>query len=146
MDIVGGKLASGGPALVFGRADNPINFVSVHDVATLVERALTDPALRGQSIDLPGADNITLEQLALHLGANKIRHVPRGALRLLSAVARPWAPAVARQAQAALIMDTNDMTADQSALVSQFPDIHWHPAAEIAMQHRSAAGRPPSRA
>jgi uncharacterized protein YbjT (DUF2867 family) len=140
MDIVGGKLASGGPAIVFGRADNPINFVSVQDVATLVERALTDPALRGQTIEVPGPDNLTMEQLALHLGANKIRHIPRSALRFLSATLPPWAPAFARQTHAALVMDTTDMTADPSALRSRFPDISWHSTTEIAKQYRAASG------
>ena len=142
-DIVGSKLASGGPALVFGRADNPINFVSVQDVATLVERALTDPALHGQTIDVPGPDNLTMEQLAVNLGANKVRHIPRGALRFLSATLPPWAPAFARQTHAALVMDTTDMTADPSALFSRFPEISWHPATEIAKQYRAAMATHP---
>ena len=129
---------SGGPALVFGRADNPINFVSVKDVAVLVERALTDAAMRGQTIDVPGPDNLTMEQLALHLGASKIRHIPRVALRCLSTAIPPWAPAFARQTGAALVMDTTDMAADASALLSRFPDITWHPATEIADQYRAA--------
>jgi uncharacterized protein YbjT (DUF2867 family) len=145
MRFVGGKLASGGPALVFGRGDNPINFVSAQDVATLAERALTDPTLHGQTIDVPGPDNLTLEQLARHLGASKFRHIPRGALRLLSTVLPPWAPAFARQTRAALLMDTTDMAADASALLARFPDIDWHPATEIAEQHRAARGGPPGR-
>jgi NADH dehydrogenase len=136
--IVGGKLASGGPALVFGRADNPVNFVSVQDVATLVGRAITDPALRGQTVDVPGPDNLTMEQLARLLGAGKVRHVPRGALRLLSTVLPPWAPALARQTSAALVMDTTDMTADASAISARFPDIGWHSAAEVAAGYRAA--------
>ncbi len=137
-NIVGSKLTSGGPAIVFGRADKPINFVSVQDVATLVQRALTDSALHGQTIDVPGPDNLTLEQLALHLGANKIRHIPRGALRFLSFALPPWAPAFARQTHAALVMDTTDMTADPSALTSRFPEINWHPATDIAKQYQAA--------
>src|SRR5262249_43135622 len=35
--------ARSGRPLVFGRGDNPINFVSVIDVAALAERAITDP-------------------------------------------------------------------------------------------------------
>jgi uncharacterized protein YbjT (DUF2867 family) len=134
MDVVGGKLSSGGPAIVFGRGDNPINFVSVQDVATLAERATTDPALRGQTIDIPGLDNLTMTQLAQHLGAGKIRHIPRGALRFLSTALAPWAPALARQTSAALIMDTTDMTADASALSDRFPDITWHRATDLANQ------------
>lgn len=143
--IVGGKVASGGPALVFGRADNPINFVSVQDVATIAERALTDPALRGQTIEVPGPDNLTMEQLALRLGANKIRHIPRGALQFLSTTLPPWAPAFARQTRAALVMDTTEMTADASALLAQFPDISWHPATEIAKQYRAASRSAPGK-
>ena len=134
IDIVGSKLASGGPALVFGRADNPINFVSVQDVATLTERAITDPALRGQAIDVPGLDNLTMEQLAQRLGAKKVRRIPRGALRSFSTVLTPVAPALARQMRAALVMDTTDMTANATALCARFPDMTWHAATDIADQ------------
>jgi uncharacterized protein YbjT (DUF2867 family) len=140
IDVVGNKLASGGPALVFGRADNPINFVSIQDVATLVQRAIADPALRNRAIDVPGIDNLTMTQLSQHLGANKIRHIPRGALRLLSTVVTPVAPAFARQARAAVVMDTRDMTADATALCNQFPDITWHPATRIADEFNAAHG------
>jgi uncharacterized protein YbjT (DUF2867 family) len=144
IDVVGGRLGSGGPALVFGRADNPISFVSVQDVATLVERAITEPALRGQSVEIPGLDNLTLVQLAHHLGATKTRHIPRSVLRLLSVGLAPLAPAFARQANAAVVMDTTDMAADASALRGRFPDIGWHPAGQVADQwrasHDAAAG------
>jgi uncharacterized protein YbjT (DUF2867 family) len=143
LDIVGARLASGGPALVFGRADNPINFVSVQDVAALAQRAVTDPALRGQVIDVPGPDNLTMEQLAWHLGAGKVRHIPRGALRVLSTVLPPWAPAFARQTRAALVMDSTDMAADASALLARFPDIDWHPATDVAEQYRAARAAHP---
>ena len=79
-----------------------------------------------------------MEELAFHLGANKIRHIPRIALRVLSRILPPFAPAVARQTRAALIMDTTDMAADASALLARFPDITWHPATEIAKQYRPA--------
>lgn len=134
IDVVGGKLARGGPALVFGRGENPINFVSVRDVATLVELAVTSPMLRGQIVDIPGVDNLTMVQLAEHLGASKIRHIPRGALRFLSHALAPVAPALARQTGAALVMDTTDMSADASALGTRFPDTTWHRATDVAQQ------------
>ena len=69
-------------APVFGRGDNPINFVSVNDVAAVVERAVLDPAFRGQIIEVGGPDNLTFNELAALLqelrgGARKVRHVPR---------------------------------------------------------------------
>lgn len=138
IDIIGGKLDSGGPALVFGRAENPINFVSVNDVASLVERAISDPTLRGQAIDIPGVDNLTMAQLAEHLGATKIHRIPRGALRLFSTVLPAIAPAFARQTQAAVVMDTTDMAANADALHARFPDITWQSATAVAGAHLGA--------
>jgi uncharacterized protein YbjT (DUF2867 family) len=137
--VIGAKLPSGGPALVFGRGTNPINFVSACDVATLVDQAITDPALRNQAIDIPGPDNLTMVQFAQLLGAAKIRHIPRGALRFLAIAAAPVAPVFARQAAAAIVMNTTNMTADPDTLHHRFPDITWHCASDIL--DRSAARR-----
>lgn len=129
--VIGARLSSGGPALVFGRGTNPINFVAARDVAVLVERAIADPTLRNQAIEVPGPDNLTMTEFARLLRAGKVRHIPRAALRVLSRAAAPVAPAFARQAAAALVMDTTDMTADPAALVRRFPDISWHRPADI---------------
>ncbi len=93
--------------IVFGRGDNPINFVSVHDVAAVVERAVVDPALRGRTLEVGGPDNLTFNQLARALQqargqAASIRHVPRP---LLAAMAP-----LSRRVAAALAMDTTDLT------------------------------------
>jgi uncharacterized protein YbjT (DUF2867 family) len=100
-----------GRGIVFGRGDNPINFVSVHDVAAVVELAVTDPNLRGQIIDVGGPDNLTFNQLVAELQdvtgrSRKVRHVPRWLLRAVSPVAR--------QPAAALVMDTIDLTFEAS--------------------------------
>jgi uncharacterized protein YbjT (DUF2867 family) len=137
--IVGAKVSSGGPALVLGRGENPINFVSARDVATLAARAVTDPALRHQAIDLPGPDNLTMVELARLLGADRVRHVPRAALRVMAVAAAPLRPALARQAIAALVMDTLDMTADSTQLRRRFPDLTWHDAGDFGV--RSGDGR-----
>ncbi|MEU4196682.1 SDR family oxidoreductase [Kribbella sp. NPDC026611] len=117
--IIGAKLDAGGPALVFGRGENPINFVSVHDVAAVVECALTDTTLRGRTIDVPGPENLTLTELATSLGATKIRHIPRAALAVLS---RIGPPAFARQAATALFLDSQPQTADNSGHVRPLPE------------------------
>jgi len=100
-----------GKGIVFGRGDNPINFVSVHDVAAVVELAVIDPNLRGQIIDVGGPDNLTFNQLVAELQnvtgrSRKVRHVPRWLLRAISPVAR--------QPAAALVMDTVDLTFEPS--------------------------------
>ena len=98
--------------IVFGHGENPINFVSVDDVAAVVERAVTDTGLRGQVIEVGGPQNLTFNELAALLQRvrgrpAKVRHVPP---RLLRAMA-PFA----RQARAAIAMDTVDMTFEAPA-------------------------------
>jgi uncharacterized protein YbjT (DUF2867 family) len=95
--------------LVFGRGDNPINFVSVHDVAAVVVRAVVDPNLRGQILEVGGPQNVTFNELAALLQrargrSGKIHHVPRSILRALAPLAR--------QPRAAITMDTADMRFD----------------------------------
>ena len=93
--------------IVFGRGENPINFVAVDDVAAAVEQAILDPSLRGQIMEVGGPQNLTFNQLAAlqqraRGTAGKVRHIPPAVLR----AAAPFS----RQARAALAMDTIDMT------------------------------------
>jgi NADH dehydrogenase len=90
-------LRASGKIPVFGRGDNPVNFVSATDVAALAALAVTDPSLRGQVIQLGGPDNLTFNQLAAivqetlgHRGT--VRHIPRPALRALAWTAGPSTP------------------------------------------------------
>jgi NADH dehydrogenase len=98
--------------IVFGRGENPINFVSVEDVASVVEDVATDTTRRGEVIEVGGPENLTFNEFAALLQrvqgrSGKVRHVPRGALRAIA----PFA----RQPRAALAMDTVDMTFDAGA-------------------------------
>jgi uncharacterized protein YbjT (DUF2867 family) len=143
IDVIGAKLASGGPMLVFGRGENPINFVSARDVAAVIATVLADPTCSGSTIDVGGPDNVTLNGFARDLaahrgGAGRITHIPRAALRVMSVAARPVAPALARQARAALTMDTADMTFDADELRHRFPDIGWERLGDVLEAGRTA--------
>jgi uncharacterized protein YbjT (DUF2867 family) len=124
--IIGARLADGSRALVFGPGRNPINFVSAHDVAALVDLAVRDHALRGQILEVAGPQNLSFvamaERLIAATGApGRIRHIPLQVLRAMSVLARPVSPALARQAQAAVVMNTIDMTVDVSAMGDRLP-------------------------
>jgi NADH dehydrogenase len=106
--------------IVFGRGDNPINFVSVGDVAAVVDRAITDTTLRGTVLEVGGPQNLTFDELAALLqdirgSSATVRHVPRALLRVVA----PFA----RQPRAALVLDTTDMTFDGVTARSRFPDL-----------------------
>ena len=117
-----------GRPLVFGRGDNPINFVSVTDVAAVVERAVTDPTTRGRTLEISGPQNLTLIQLALAVQASAgrasaPRHVPPLLLRLAAQTAGRLNPMVGRQVRAALAMDTSDLTAQPTAIRQTYTEI-----------------------
>ncbi len=104
-----------GRPLVFGRGNNPINFVAVDDVAALVDRVINDPLTRGTTVQIGGADNLTFNELAAYVqteaGRTKQpRHVPPPALRLMANTVGRLKPELGRQARAALTMDRLDLT------------------------------------
>jgi NADH dehydrogenase len=126
--IMSQPLQASGKIPVFGIGDNPINFVSAADVAALAGRAVTDPGLRGQVLQLGGPDNLTFNQFAAivqetagHRGT--VRHIPRLALQAMAWLTAAAKPALARQARAALAMDTLDMTFDPAPTRRAFPDL-----------------------
>jgi uncharacterized protein YbjT (DUF2867 family) len=121
--IIGGPLEAKGQALVFGHGRNPINFVPVADVAALVARAILHGGLEQDTVEVGGPENISFVTLARRLidargGLGTIQHIPLPVLRAMSVLARPFSPEFARQARAAVVMNTVDMTFPQPALGS----------------------------
>jgi NADH dehydrogenase len=126
--LVGAKLQDKHQCLVFGPGRNPINFVSARDVAALIDLALQDQGLRGQVLDVAGPENLSFVQIAERLiqasgEHGKIKHIPLAMLRVMSVLARPVSPMFARQAKAAVVMNTMDMSVDTSHIRDRFPAI-----------------------
>jgi NADH dehydrogenase len=126
--IMGRPLQASGKVLVFGHGDNPINFVSATDVAALVELAVTDPGLRDQVLEIGGPDNLSFNQVAVILQEatgrhGTVRHIPRPALQAMAWLTTAIRPALARQARAALAMDTLDLTFDPAPARRAFPGL-----------------------
>ncbi|MEP7380728.1 MAG: SDR family oxidoreductase [Gemmatimonadota bacterium] len=135
--LICAPLVHHGQAMIFGEGRNPINFVSVCDVARFLERAMSDDSMRGQALEIGGPENLTLtrfvEVFAAEAGvAARAKHIPRILMRLLSVAARPFNPAFARKAHAGLVMDTTDMRFDSTSLQARFPTIHLTSAGEVA--------------
>jgi uncharacterized protein YbjT (DUF2867 family) len=127
-DLLGQTAGRSGRPLVFGRGENPINFVSVADVAALVERAVIDPATGGQVLEIGGPENLTFNQLAqaLQIAAGRPgapRHVPRPMLQLMANTIGRFKPELGRQARAALVMDRADLSFDPTPIHDIYPDL-----------------------
>jgi uncharacterized protein YbjT (DUF2867 family) len=128
IDLLEQTARRSGRPMVFGHGDNAINFVSVNDVAYLVERAITDPTTRGQVLEIGGPANLSFNELARAVQAaagrtSAPRHVPPAVLRLTGATIGRLMPALGRQTKAALVMDRVDLTFDTAAIRRVYPDI-----------------------
>jgi uncharacterized protein YbjT (DUF2867 family) len=128
IDLLTRTAGRSGRPVVFGRGDNLVNFVSVTDVAALVEHALASPATRGRVLEIGGPANLSLNQLAAAIQAaagrsGTPRHVPRPMLRLMAATVGRARPEIGRQARAALIMDRDDLSYDATALRGACPGL-----------------------
>src|SRR5580765_2518898 len=128
LDLLEQTAATSGRPVVFGRGANPINFVSVSDVAALVERVVVDPSTRGATFEIGGPQNLSFNELAANLqkasGRTAApRHVPRTMLRLLATVLGPIQPNRSRQMRAAIAMDTMELTFAPTDLHHRFPEL-----------------------
>ena len=137
LGLLGGPLATSGTTRVFGRGRNPINFVSAVDVAEFVKLAIVEPDLRGLAIEVPGPQNLTLDELAAVAASRigrpaRIRHVPPVGMRLARVVTRLFDPALSAQIAAALVMDSRDMSVDGPSLRAGHPSIPMTMAVDVA--------------
>ena len=126
--VIGEPLLKSGRTRIFGRGDNPINFVSAHDVARFVELAVLDPAMCGEVVEVGGPENLSMKQVAQIFEtvtgkAGKKSHMPLPMMRLMSVLMRPVNPTLARQAQAGVVMDTHDFSFDSSEISHRYPSI-----------------------
>jgi uncharacterized protein YbjT (DUF2867 family) len=146
LGLIGGPLVAQGKTLVFGRGRNPINFVSALDVARFVDLAIADPSFRGKVVEVPGPENLTLDQLVEIIAtacgrSGRVSHTPRAAMRLLSVALRPIDRMRAGQIGAALVMDTRDMTMDGRAVRVAYPSIPMTTAVSVAERLFGATAR-----
>jgi len=140
--ILCAPLLDKGRTFVFGRAVNPINFVSAYDVARFVELAITRSILKGAAIDIGGAENLSLIEFVDTFKAaigvtGAVKNIPRLAMRFLSHIARPFNPTFARMVQAGVLMDTMDMTFNASPLIIRYPEIPLTTVAQSAQRDYS---------
>ena len=139
IDVLTQTAARSGRPVVFGHGKNPVNFVSVTDAfvsvtdaAALVEHAVTDPAARGRILEIGGPGDRTFNQLAAAVQAaagraSSPRHVPPVVLRLMAGTLGRVKPGLGRQARAALIMDSADLTHDGTSFRQAYPSLPCTP-------------------
>ena len=142
VSVIGGELRTKGQALVFGPGKNLINFVSVLDVAALVALCVRDRSVSNEVLDIGGPENLNFVALADQLirasgKPGRIKHIPLPVLRVMSVLARPFSPIFARQARAAVVMNTTNMAFDAS-LRERFPTVPSTTLADVLASPRES--------
>lgn len=127
LDILRQTGGRSGRPVVFGRGTNPINFVSVVDVAALVARVVSDPTSRGRSLDIGGPEALSFNELAAAIQAAagrsaSPRHVPVGVLCVAATTVGRVRPAIGRQLRAAVAMDRLDLAQVNQTGREAYPD------------------------
>ena len=124
--LIGKPLLEGKRVMLFGKGRNPRNFVAAEDVAKAINGALQLPALRGQTIDIGGPENLTAHQVVeifAKFSGHKARvsHIPLTVVRAMSRAIQPIHPGISRIMKSGIVSETTDQTFDTSRLGSQIP-------------------------
>lgn len=120
-NIIGEPLVKTGKTRVFGSGANPINFVSAHDVAHYVAHAVQEAAMRGERVEVGGPENLSMRQMAetiMHVTGVRgaVSAVPLPMMRVMAVALRSVNATLARQIQAGVVMDTEDMSFDPTEM------------------------------
>lgn len=119
--LIGEPILEGRPVPMFGRGDQPRNFVAADDVAAVVELAL-QRALDGETIDVAGPGNHTsMDVVRMYERASgrsaRVLHLPLPLMRAAAAAIRPLHPGISQVITAGVLADTTDQRVDVSPLV-----------------------------
>ena len=123
--LIGQPIREQGKTTIFGRGNNPINFVSVEDVARFVSIALDDPRTRNAVIEVGGPENLTMNQVAeIFERASgrqaKKRHIPLPMMRVMSILMQLINPTMGRLIRNGIFMDTANLRYDMADTARAF--------------------------
>jgi len=125
-ELIGKPILAKGKVTLFGLGDNPTNFVSVRDVASVMKYCLDHHGMHDRTIEIGGLDNVTrkeiVEMYSSFTGKEiKVAHVPRGALKVMSFLIKPFHPGLSRIMFLSQYLDARDESFDVRPLLESIP-------------------------
>jgi uncharacterized protein YbjT (DUF2867 family) len=128
IDILRHTARHSGHPVVFGNGRNPISFVSVLDVAAVVDRTLQDPCTRGTILEATGPESLSLNDVAALVQSadgrtGSARHLPPTLLAILAGTIGWARPSFGRQLRTALFMDRVDLSHVGADIEQRYPDL-----------------------
>jgi NADH dehydrogenase len=137
--FIGQPILGKGKVSLFGKGQNPRNFVAADNVAQFAVMALSDPTFSGQTVDIGGPENLTnMEVVRLYEKLDgrtaKVSHVPLGMLKVMYRLMRPFHPGLSQIMQFSIYADTTDNSFDPGPMLAAYPKIKFTPLGEWAGQ------------
>lgn len=125
-DVIGQAILDDREATIFGPGTQPVNVISVEDVAHYVLVGLFNPEARDRTLELGGPENLSLNEVVATFERvlsrkAKCKHVPLLAMRLMRALTRPFHGGRSRIMQLRIDMNTADWTFDPAKTFRNFP-------------------------
>lgn len=125
-ELIGKPILSKGKVTLFGTGDNPTNFVSVRDVATVMTYCLDHQGMHNRTIEIGGLDNVTRKEIVEMYSSFtgkviKVSHVPRGVLKVMSVLIKPFHPGLSRIMFLSQYLDARDESFDVRPLLENIP-------------------------
>ncbi len=125
-NLLGATIQTTGKTTIYGKGDNPVNFIAGVDVARFAVIALTDPRLKNRAIDIGGPDNLSKNDVVKlyekYTGRKaSVSHVPTGVMKVMGPILRPIQPVLSRLMAFSVWMDTCDQRFDTTAMLKEFP-------------------------
>ena len=128
IDLLRHTAGHSGRPVVFGNGHNPISFVSVRDVAAVVDAVLQDPTARGAILEITGPESLTFNELAALIQSadgrmTQARHLSPALLGMLAGTVGRIRPSFGRQLRSAMFMDHTDMSHVSDDIEQRYPDL-----------------------
>jgi NADH dehydrogenase len=125
-ELIGKAVLAGKTAVILGRGEQPLNFVSVQDVATFATMAITKPEIRDVTIEIGGPDNLSRKEVAalyarLSGRPLRVRHVPIGVVRALGSLLGIVHPGIGGVMHASVVFEEIDQSFDPTETLRRFP-------------------------
>lgn len=128
IDVLRHTARHSGRPVVFGNGRNPISFVSVQDVAAVVDRVLQDRRARGAILEITGPESLTFNELAALVQSADgrtapARHLPPPVLGILADTIGRVRPSLGRQLRSAIFMDQTHLGHVGDDIAQRYPEL-----------------------
>jgi uncharacterized protein YbjT (DUF2867 family) len=125
-NLLGAAIVTTGKTTIYGKGDNPINFMAGSDVACCAVLALTDPRLKNRTLNIGGPDNLSKNEVVRlyekYSGCQaRVTHAPVPVMKIMGPILRPIQPVLSRLMAFSVWADTTDQKFDPTAMLNEFP-------------------------